>query len=112
MAWHTYVIEPVDFGWDRLQTITDCAVAIGKDEGANFLSDVDIFGYGLGGFRIAVESAMDAARKAGYDGEPRNPPAVFWLPVQDSFEPGFVIKQDNNGTTFIVSPVPLPHLER
>ena len=36
----------------------------------------------------------------------------MWLPVWDTYEFsfGFVLKQDNNGTTFVVSPVPLPHL--
>jgi hypothetical protein len=27
------------------------------------------------------------------------------------FLPGFVFKQDNDGTTFVVSPVELPHLD-
>jgi hypothetical protein len=40
-----------------------------------------------------------------------NDPVVFWVPVEDSFRYGFVFKQDNNGSTFVVSPVPMPWYE-
>ena len=40
-------------------------------------------------------------------------PSPFWIPTPEDnggFSVGFVWKQGNNGTTFIVSPVELPHL--
>ena len=112
MAWHTYVMPPVDTGWERVQTVTDCATDIGMEEGASFLDEFGAMGYGLQAFRTLYESAITEARAAGYDGVARQAAAVFWLPVEDGFEPGFLIKQENNGTTFVVSPVRLPHLDR
>jgi hypothetical protein len=36
----------------------------------------------------------------------------MWLPYDTEFAYGFVWKQDNNGTTFVASPVPMPWLLR
>jgi hypothetical protein len=113
MAWFTYGMEPVDSGWQRLRTVVDCADDIGKDERSNLPAGTGYmhYGYRRQEFLRAFESALEAAREAGYDGEPRQPPVVFWLPVGDTFEPGFIIKQDNDGYTFVMSPVPMPHLD-
>jgi hypothetical protein len=35
----------------------------------------------------------------------------MWLPNESEFKHGFVLKQDNNGETYVVSPVELPWLE-
>jgi hypothetical protein len=47
----------------------------------------------------------------GWQGDHRQIPSVLWLPVEDAFRPGFAIKQDSNGITYIISPVGLPHLK-
>lgn len=39
-------------------------------------------------------------------------PRMFSVPSDGRFSVGFVIKQDGNGSTFVASPVPLPHLDR
>lgn len=41
----------------------------------------------------------------------RRDPIMFSIPCEGKFEVGFVIKQDNNGITYVASPVPLPHLK-
>lgn len=77
------------------------AAVIDDNSNPNDVSDIQEF--------IRVwESAKDAARENGWDGDYRNPPAVFWLPDDSEFSYGFVIKHDNNGETFIVSPRELP----
>lgn len=57
--------------------------------------------------------AQSLARKLGWDGTYREGPYVSGLPMPDADDFGFMVawKQDNNGTTFVASPVPLPHLD-
>jgi hypothetical protein len=52
------------------------------------------------------------ATELNWEGDYRNGegPCAFVVPVEEGFDVGFVIKQDNNGCTFIASPVELPHL--
>jgi hypothetical protein len=64
----------------------------------------------LADFAYALRLAKDTGQWEGdYNYEPR----VFWSPDPDlfRFSYGFVWKQDNNGTTFIISPQPLKWLE-
>jgi hypothetical protein len=52
------------------------------------------------------------ARKAGWEGDMREGPFVAGLPSEPgTFEYLIAWKQDNNGQTFVVSPVRLPWLE-
>ena len=46
-----------------------------------------------------------------WEGDIRGKIEVFSVPAEGMTEIGFILKQDNNGTTFIISPVPLPHLD-
>jgi hypothetical protein len=105
MHWFVYSISPIDFKWERLrsvrETIAHMAAVIDDNSNPNDVSDIQEF--------IRVwDSAKDAASENGWDGDYRNPPAVFWLPDDSEFSYGFVIKHDNNGETFIVSPRELP----
>ena len=114
MAWHTYEIGPVDFGWEGLPTVKEAGGRIGKWEGESLAADGDGLAPGLDEFRSTWRSALDAAREAGCSTDSndwRQDPVVFWVPADDRFELGFVIKLDNNGTTYVISPVPLPHLK-
>lgn len=109
MKWTVYEILPIDFGWENLKSVkaTFHALAEGHDE---FEHPDGINTDEVRGFLTAWESAKQAAKQHGWEGDFRNDPSVFWLPAEHSFEFGFVIKQDNNGTTFVVSPRPLPWL--
>lgn len=57
-------------------------------------------------------AAQRLAHSLGWDGTFRDGPFVAGLPMPEADEFGFMIawKQDNNGTTFVASPIPLPHL--
>lgn len=46
-----------------------------------------------------------------WEGDLREPIKVFAVPGDGKTDVGFIWKQDNNGTTFVLSPVPLQHLE-
>jgi len=110
MAWHVYELPPIDVGWDHLKTVTETlkkiaaasamAKALGKSDG----SEGDKF---LENWKNAEE----LARRKGWEGDHRVEPVVLWLPGDVEFVYGFVIKQDNNGTTYVVSQVELEYLE-
>lgn len=114
MSWYVYSeLVPIDFNWDLLPTVESVAVTLAKIEAENLVRYGEDSSPGLSysEFIDLWESAKIAAAEVGWEGDFRHPPCVLWQPVDDAFRPGFVIKQDNNGDTFVVSPVPLPHLE-
>jgi hypothetical protein len=60
-----------------------------------------------------LRNALAAARQAGWEGDFREGPFISVLPDPNNMCSAVYVgwKQDNNGTTFIVSPFPLPHLD-
>lgn len=108
---HVYAIGPIDFGWEHLATVEDFAAKLAAIDArvrvngwsGEFINSEMFIGL--------WEQAKEQAKAAGWEGDFREPPAVFFIPENSTFMFGFVIKQDNNGTTFVVSPRRLPHLE-
>lgn len=103
----TYAIGPIDFQWQHLKTVEKTAAGL----------PVSVDKWGDGGpsrseFLAAWEQAQQEAKLAHWEGDFRHQPVVFWIPNANdaTFDFGFVIKQDNNGSTFVISPVELPHL--
>jgi hypothetical protein len=47
----------------------------------------------------------------GWDGDMRHLPSVGCLPTPPDVTPYLLVKQDNNGTTFVISDAELPSLE-
>lgn len=114
MTWFTYEIPPLDNNWEFCPTVKEVAKRIGSSQAA-FLAEHgranDVaFTVPLDDFLGKWESAQSAAYAKGWYGDFRNEPVVFMIPDETDFHFGFVIKQDNNGTTYVVSPVDLPHL--
>ena len=100
---YTYEIPPIDFGWGSLKTVKETLLEMFEDE--NQEDSLDIFA-------LDWRESQLSARKKGWEGDFRCGPKVFWIPMNgDKMVYGFVFKQDNNGITFVVSPVPLPWLE-
>lgn len=110
--WFSYCLPPIDFGWENLKTVEDTAEEIGSTYARERAAYGVATGLDLNEFLENWESAQDAARAEGWEGDFRHKPVVFWLPAGDGFSYGFAFKQDNNGETFVVSPVELPHLAR
>ncbi|CRN68984.1 hypothetical protein AX279_17715 [Pseudomonas sp. J237] len=111
MNWLVYEILPVDFGWEHLRTvqqtladITSAPETISDESQKLDLSEALQFS-------AKWEAAKTAAREHGWEGDFRHDPRVFWLPGETKFDLAFVFKQDNNGTTYVVSPVVLPWLD-
>lgn len=108
-----YEIIPIDFGWENLQTVGEVASRIGAAEGKARAEGFDpATDPALSEFLSLWEAAKRLASDAGWEGDFREDPRVFWLPEENRFAPGFVFKQDNNGTTYVVTPHDLAHLDR
>ena len=114
MTLNTYAVSPIDNNWDFLPTVKDVAKRIAIAHAAHAVEH----GMGSSPFVITVdeflgkwEAAKVAASEKGWEGDFRNEPAVFMIPQDVDFLFGFVFKQENNGTTFVVSPVALHHLD-
>lgn len=60
-----------------------------------------------------VEIAMDdvSLDDIGWEGDVREGPFIFPIPAEVTVLHAVVWKQDNNGNTFVWSPVSLPHLD-
>ncbi|WP_322997914.1 hypothetical protein [Castellaniella sp.] len=112
MTWHVYGVGPIDFGWDHLKTVEETARSLGEGEAMDKLQGWGgTTDPGLDEFLQGWNSAQNAARDHGWEGDFRHDPVVFWVPGESNFQFGFAFKQDNNGTTFVVSPVELPYAD-
>lgn len=113
MNWHVYEISPVDLNWKFLPSVESVAKNLAVMHAEMVVSQGKPFFPALSyeQFIELWESAQDEARAEGWQGDHREPPCVLWLPVDDAFRPGFAIKQDRNGLTYVISPVALPHLK-
>lgn len=101
---YAYSLIPIDFGWDHLKTVNETISNIAQSAGNDRMQEeVTTF---LNDWSLAQEKA----KKLGWEGDFRGEPRVFWLPFESELKYGFVFKQDNNGDTFVVSPVDLPYL--
>lgn len=112
MSQKAYYILPIDFGWDYLPSVDEFAEKLAK-------SDVEVkLGkqpYGeprLDKFLADFKEAQELADDAGWEGDFRGGPSVFCIPIENEIVYGFVWKQENNGDTIVVSPEPLPWLDR
>lgn len=63
-------------------------------------------------YRFAMRAAFMVAKSTSWEGDFREGPFAFGLPTGDCDAALAVAwKQDNNGTTFVASPFPLPWLD-
>jgi hypothetical protein len=114
MDWYVYAYAPIDFGWRHLKTVGETIkfISVVSDPiNEEFESREDRQNEARV-FSDNWEYAKRIASKNFWEGDFREDPRVFWLPGECGFEYAFVWKQDNNGTTFIVSPIPLTWLEQ
>ena len=99
-TWHFYTISPIDI-WEGGFTRHELIERHGSD-GFN----------GIGYARLVDRVLKIAATLGSYwEGDIRQGPFLFFIPEEFQPAPCVVWKQDNNGTTFVASAVPLPHLE-
>lgn len=104
MSWNVYAVGPIDFHWNHLDTVAEAGSKI------SMFPDRAV-GHELESFMGRWESAKQAALNHGWEGDFNGDPRVIWLPYEDGFSCGFVFKQSNNGTTYVVSPVTMAWLD-
>ena len=109
---YAYAIGPIDhwIGWSTLRGAALAQVddAQTEDHGYAYSQEwlIDHMGNQL-------EAAKKMFLELGWEGDIREGPYVTAIPLTDECNFGllFALKQDNNGQTFIWSPVPLPYLK-
>lgn len=115
-TWYGYgPLAPIDEGWEALPTVD--AFLANEDVSDRLFplpEDEDDTGQ-LSHRRSLWSQAQEVARRLGWEGGFREPPRVMSLPAPGAvirLRPGFVFKQDANGSTFVISPAPMPWLTR
>jgi hypothetical protein len=117
MKWYAYDLCPIDWGWDYLPTVEQMAARYAENDAVKAIQGIEYLdGPFVEPFLEEFKQAQEAARAAGWEGDYRNDsrPRVLFLPganMNCAFQHAFAWKQDNNGTTFVISPYQLTWLE-
>lgn len=103
---HVYSRYPIDFwsGWMREDEYLQSLVREHHSSGG--------LATAIRGYEDFRDEGFQMARKIGWEGDIRQGPFIAGLPTYDG--DGLIMiawKQDNNGETFILSPIQLPWLE-
>ncbi len=103
---HFYHVAPIDF-WAGAMTRESLLMEAAVRDAS---MELDVLDEHLDSL---LEVAQIAFRKIDWEGDIMDGPFYFAVPNPDelAFAFGLVLKQSNNGSTFIASPVPLPHIE-
>jgi hypothetical protein len=98
-----YAIPPMDFGWEALPTVEQYKKLMSESDAGTYLVEAVI---------ALVESATSYESPVGWEGDYRagHEPRVVTLPDDGHPKLALIWKQDNNGTTVVVSQVQLPWL--
>lgn len=101
-----YRLPPIDFwlGWATVATMFEDPDPLVPDPEDSDQTDLVR--------RVILHAKIQILRRTSWQGDLRDPERLFPIPVADPECPlGVCLKQDNNGTTFIWSPVALPWLK-
>lgn len=114
MTWTAYHINPIDFGWEFLPTFEEVAAKFAASDARRLVHSELYEGDMLPDLREALTQAKALAKQVYWEGDFRTgtEPHILFLPDEGDFSYAFVWKQDNNGSTFVISPHPLPWLDR
>lgn len=103
MKLFVYTTSPVDIGFENLRTV---------EEVRRFIElEGDALGYSVDDFDDNWEVAKAAAKMQGLFGVYRHVPHVLEVTIEDRLDYAFIIKQDENGITYFISPCELSNIE-
>lgn len=106
-ATYQYMIPPID-GFIGVIQLDEFKKSLEKSD---YREESKYFSEGAGRILAELEKEMKTLKE--WEGDIRNKEIyVFAVPDEMETSIGLVWKQDNNGTTFIISPVELPHLQK
>lgn len=106
-----YHVAPIDYNWELLPSVADVASQLARSDAGEISGDGSCGLPSCKEFLDAWKTAKEEAETMGWEGDIRTGPVVFFLPSDNQFQFGFAFKQDNNGSTFVISPQELPHLK-
>lgn len=110
MTWNTYCIGPIDIGWGYLPRVDEVRKQVAEFDEEDTSLGAD---YLLPKFERDVAQARDEGLRNGWKGEfLEGGMRVLWQPGDVEFDHGFVWKSPDNGLVYVVSPNPLPYLEK
>lgn len=111
---YCYGVEPVDrwIGVFSAKRLNDLVVSFGEGREREKICPTEWVDLGQELARLKLE-AEEAFRRIGWEGDIREGPFYFAVPhpATNSMQLGYVLKQDNNGMTFVASPVPMSWLD-
>lgn len=115
-TYHVYVLLPVDIGWGLFKTVSEVIDTICDAVKQRAKNDVVLavepgrpWEVDLNNFVVAYYQSVRAVESTGWwEGDMRHEAVVVPLVREVECEYGFMWKQDNNGTTFVVTPEPIP----
>lgn len=97
--WFAYRVDPIDWHWNDIETVAKFV----SRRGAENVPEQ---------FHEALMGAGAVAYQHGWRTNMIDGPCVLWLPAPDCFQYGFVFKEANNGSTYVISPFPLGYLDQ
>ncbi len=108
---HLYEGSSIDHNWEHLKTVEDTLIELSNQ--ISHVESENIDKIDISTFSFRWEQAQKVAKMGLWEGDFVGEPRVFWLPSfsKSQYLFGFVFKQANNGTTFVLSPYKLPELE-
>ena len=104
-----YSLPNVDYYWEFSRTVKE-TISILVEGSEDICNCEYLMSFKLEVFMSAWKEARRLAKVIGWDGSFRRSPGVFTIPNAYGFLYGFAFQQENNGPTYVICPVPLPHL--
>jgi len=115
MVYFAYDLIPHDWEWEFQPTVAEVAAKFAASDAEKAVHEDPFDPRYLDDFNANFAKAKEEAKNIGWEGDYQTghaDPRVFFIPNgEGGFSYGFAWKQVNNGTTFVLSPVRLPHLE-
>lgn len=103
MKLYCYHIAPIDF-WYGAMNGEELMLSIYRNGEVGFRGKDAV----IKGVQQLIHDAEKAFRTIGWEGDVRQGPYFFAVPSDTEMQLGYMLKQDNNGSCFIASPVELP----
>jgi hypothetical protein len=112
-----YRVNPIDFGFELMPTVEEHMARLQRQKTyhQSFAHSPYEGSHADCSRPEAFAAFLSLGRKAAltvdWDGDVRDHMHVFFVPGDNKMHAAIIWKQENNGDTFVVSPIPLPHLQ-
>lgn len=101
---YCYHTPPIDFWYGALNHEQLFDVIAHHSPSMRWLVDM------LDEIEAVASAAQSGFKQVGWEGDISEGPFFFFVPSELEMKCGYVLKQSNNGSTFVASPHPMPWL--